>query len=72
MINLHLGSMTSGNLWDYYIDEIHDDVNENYAAKIRINNNKTITTKSLEYNTNSVGSTPNDNNILDTDVVVPL
>ena len=38
-------------------DEIHDDGNENYAANNRINNNKTITSKSFEYNTNSIGST---------------
>ena len=38
-------------------DEIHDDANENYAANNRINNNKTITSKSFEYNTNSIGST---------------
>ena len=39
-------SMTSGSLWNYYRDEINDDGNENIAANIRINNNKT-TSKSF-------------------------
>ena len=35
--------MTSGSLWNYYRDEVNDDANENNAARIKINNNKTIT-----------------------------
>ena len=42
-------SMTSGSLWNYYKDEINDDANENNAACNKINNNKTITSKSFEY-----------------------
>ena len=37
-----------------------------------INNNKTITSKSFEYKTKVTGSTPDDNNILDAEFVVPL
>ena len=37
-----------------------------------LNNNKTIASKSLEYKTKLVGRTPNNNDILDGEVVVPL
>ena len=37
-----------------------------------INNNKTIASKYFEYRTKLIGSTPNDNNTLDTEVAVPL
>ena len=40
--------MASGSLWNYYRDEVYDDVNKNNAANNRINNNKTITGKSFE------------------------
>ena len=65
-------TITSGSLWNYYTDEVNDDTNEDHAARIKINNNKTITGKSFEYQTKLKGSTPNDNNTLDTEVVVPL
>ena len=65
-------SMTSESLWNYYRDEINDDANENNLDNNRINNNKTITSKSFEYKTKLIGSTPNNNNILDAEVVVPL
>ena len=65
-------SMTSGSLWNYYRDEVNDDVNENNVANNMINNNKTITSKSFEYKTKLIGSTPNNNNTLDSEVVVPL
>ena len=48
------------------------DVNENIVANNRINNNKTITSKSFEYKKKVIGSTSNNNNILDIEVVVPL
>ena len=38
-------SMTSGSLWNYYRDEVNDDAIENNAARIKTNNNKTITNK---------------------------
>ena len=48
------------------------DVNENNAANNRVNNNKTITCKSFEYKKKVIVRTSNNNNILDTEVVVPL
>ena len=59
-------------MWNYYRDEINDDANEHNAANNRINQNKTITSKSLEYKTKLIGSTPNDSNTWDSEVVVPL
>ena len=64
--------MISGGLWNYYRDKINDDANKNNAANKRRNSNKTITSKSFEYKTKLIGSTPDDNNILDAEVVVPL
>ena len=62
--------MTSGSLWNYYRDEVNDNANENDADKYGIGNRKTVTSKSLEYNTKITGSTPA-GNLLDTEVVVP-
>ena len=45
-------SMTSGSLWNYYRDEVNDDANENNSARNKINNNKTIASKSFEYKKN--------------------
>ena len=63
--------LTSGSLWNYYRDEIKD-ANENNATNNRINDNKTIASKSFEYKTKLKESTPNNNNILDAEVFVPL
>ena len=41
-------SMTSESLWNYYRIEINDDEKKFYNANKRINNNKTITSKSFE------------------------
>ena len=41
-------SMTSGSLWNYYKYEINDDTIENVASRNKINNSKTITSKSFE------------------------
>ena len=38
----------------------------------KINNNKITASKSFEYKTRIIRSTPNNNNILDAEVVVPL
>ena len=66
-------SMTSGSLWNYYRDEINDSANENKCANnYRINNNKTATSKSFEYQTKLIESTPNNNSSLNAEVVVPL
>ena len=64
-------SMTPGSLWNYYRGEVNDDVNENNKNNM-MNNNKTITSKYFEYKTKLVGSTPNNDNILDAEIVVPL
>ena len=65
-------SMTSGSLWNYYKYEINDDTIENVASRNKINNNKTITSKSFEQKTKLIGRTPNSSNILDAKVVVLL
>ena len=64
-------SLTSGSLWNYYSDEVNDsaDVNDN---NFRIKDNKTTTSKSFEYKTKIIGSTSNNNNILDGKIVAPL
>ena len=50
-------SKTCGSLWNYYRDEVNDSANENNDGNnFTINNNKTATSKSLEYKIN-------DNNI---------
>ena len=64
--------MTSGSLWNYYRDEINDEENGNNVNNNGINNDKTITSKSFECKTKIIGRTSNDNNTLDTEVVVPL
>ena len=66
-------SNTSGSLWNYYRNEINDSANENNDAEnCRINNNKTTTSKSFAYKAKIIGKTPNHNNMLDAEVVVPL
>ena len=37
-----------------------------------MNNNKTIASKSFEYKTKIIGRTPDNNDTLDTEIVVPL
>ena len=64
--------MTSVSFWNYYRDEISDDTNENDSACIKKNNNKTKTSKSFENKTKLIGSTSDNKNILDKEVVVPL
>ena len=63
--------MASGSLWNYYRDEINYVANET-ANTNRINNNKTITSKYFECKIKLLGTTPNNNNILGAEVVVPL
>ena len=62
--------MTSGSLWNYYRDEIYDDEKENENNNKL--NNKTITSKSFKYKTKMIGSTSDNENRLNTEVVVPL
>ena len=65
-------SMISESLWNYYRDEINDSAIENNDNGNKMNNNKTRTSKSFEYKTKIKGRTPDDNNTLDTEVLVPL
>ena len=66
-------SMKSEILWNFSRDEVHGDPIENDdAVNYRINNNKTTTSKSFEYNTKRIGSTPDNNSTLDKEVAVPL
>ena len=65
--------MTSGSLWNYYRDNINDDANKNNdAGNYRINNGKKTTSRSFQFKTKIIGSTPADNDILDIEVVVTL
>ena len=64
--------MTLGSLWNYFKDKTNDDANVNNVARNKINNNKTIKSKPFEYKAKLVGITPNNNNILDAEVVVRL
>ena len=64
-------SMISENLWNYYRVEVNNSGNEiDYNGKI--NNNKITASKSFEYKTKIIGSTPNNNNILDAEAVAPI
>ena len=65
-------SVTSGSMWNYYRDEVNHDATESDNTNNRINSDKTITSKSFEYKTKLIGSTANDNNTVNTEVVVPL
>ena len=62
-------SKTPGSLWNHYRYKVN--AHENNADSYRINNT-TRTSKSFEYKTKLIGSTPADNNTLDPEVVVPL
>ena len=65
--------ITLGSLWNCYKDEVNDDANENNdAGNYWINNSNTTSSKSFEYKTKIIGSTPNNNSRLDGEVVVPL
>ena len=65
-------SMTSGSVWIYFRNEIIDSAIENNDDGHKINNNKTITSKSFKCRTKIIGTTPDDNNLLNVEVVVPL
>ena len=65
--------MTLRSLWNYCRDEVNDSADKNNDANYsRINNNKTTTRTSFEYNTKLVGSTPGNGGRLDAEFVVPL
>ena len=58
-------SMKSGRLLNYYRDKVNNNAIGN-AADYRVNNNKTIKSKSFEYKAKIIGSTAADNDTLDT------
>ena len=62
----------TGSFWNYYKDEVNDDANENNADNYRTNNNKAMTSKSFKYKTKIIESILDDNNTVDTEVVVSL
>ena len=64
-------SMISGNLWNYYRDEVNDAAKEIFGNH-RINNSKTATSRSFQYKTKIIRRTSADNHELDTQVVVLL
>ena len=65
-------STTSGPLWNYYRDEVNDAANEHAAFNNGINNNKTAASNFFEYKTKLRGSSPNNHNRLNAEVVVSL
>ena len=64
-------SVTFESLWNHHRDELNDSANENNHAN-RINSNKTTTRKSFEYLAKIIGSTPDNDNRLNGEVVGPL
>ena len=64
--------MTSESFWNYYRDEVNDNATEVNADNYRTNNNNTTASRSFEYKTEIIGSTPDNNNMLKTEDVVPL
>ena len=50
---------------------MNNDANENNANNYRVDNSKTVTSKSFEYKAKIRGSTPDDNNTLGTNAAVP-
>ena len=63
-------SMISGSLWNYYRDEVIDDVNEIFAS-CRMNNSKATSSRSFGYRTKTIGRTP-PNNTSNTKVTVKI
>ena len=64
--------MRSKCLWNFYWDEINNDENKNDNANNRINSNKAIASKFFKYKAEIIGRTPDGNNILDREIVVPM
>ena len=63
--------MKSRNLCNYYRDEVNDGVNET-DDDYRINNSKTTTSQSFEYESKLTESTPACTNRLHAEVVITL
>ena len=65
-------SLKSESLWNYYKNEMNDDGAEVNDANFKINNGKVTKSRSFEYKTQITRNTPANDNILDTENVVPL
>ena len=63
-------SMTSGSLWNYYRDKVHDHINENNGNNYRSDDEKKSTIKSFEYKTKIIGSTPINSKKLDQNLLL--
>ena len=61
--------ITSGSLWNYYTDKINHDENENNASENMICNSKATISKPFKYKAKIIGSTPNNGNRLNAQVV---
>ena len=57
---------------NYFRDLINDNENESNVACNRINNNKTISSKSFEYKIKLIWTMPNNNYTVDAEAVAPL
>ena len=64
-------SMTSGSLWNYYRDELNDSANKNSTYNKKKYKNRAAISRFSKYKTKIMGSTSNNNNILDAEIVVP-
>ena len=65
-------SIISRSLWNCYRDEVYDDDNEHNTDNYRSNNSKSLTSEAFECKAKILGSTGANNNILYTEVVIPL
>ena len=59
-----------GILQNHYRDEINGDAKENDAVDKMINNNETVSSKYVEYKTKLIGTTTNNNNIPDPEILI--
>lgn len=58
---------------NYHRYEVNDDTNEiNVPNKYSLNNNETATSRSFELKSKVLGRTPDNNNTLHTEVIIPL
>ena len=65
--------MKSGSLQNQFRDKTNDDANENNISDYyKMNNEKTTASKSFQYKTELIASTPNNNSALHTEVVISL
>ena len=64
--------MTSESLRNCYRDEMNDDAKGKNDNDYSVNTGKATTSRSFQYKTKIIESTPGDNNILDIEVAIPL